>query len=367
MKMKYPWFKPLDINSDLAKKLPSFLKKNKNTMNIYSAELEKKLKKILDVKHVVLTTSGTSALMMATLALETKNKTKVICTDMTWIATVNPSLICGADVYLVDTIHESQKVDFIKLNNLIRKIKPDIVILVHLSGEPVFNKEFNHLKKKIKFKVIEDAAQSFFTRTIDKKFVGTNFEIGCFSLSITKIINMIYGGFCVTNSNDLAQKLISIRNNGVNAEPENAKLELANRPGLNLKPSDLHSFIGLINLNNKKLILNKVKNIFQLYQKNLNNKNIKLLKVNKADFPSIYVSVFIKNRNNFFKYCKKNSIQIHFGTRSINETEIVKKKISSDYINSTYLSKHLVRLPCGPGYNNKEISNIIKVLNSYNN
>ena len=39
IKMKYPWFKPLDINSDLTKKLPGFLKKNKNTMNIYSAEV----------------------------------------------------------------------------------------------------------------------------------------------------------------------------------------------------------------------------------------------------------------------------------------------------------------------------------------
>lgn len=365
--MNYPWFKPFNTASEITKKIPIFLRKNKNTMSHYSFKLEKQLKKILKVKHVILTTSGTSALMMATLALGAKSKTKVICTDMTWIASINPSLICGADVYLVDTIKESQKVNFDKLNNLIKKIRPDLVILVHLSGEPVYNKEFNLLKKSFKFKVIEDAAQSFLVKNINKKFIGTNYEIGCFSLSITKIINMVYGGFCVTNSDNLAKKLFSIRNNGVNAEPENAKLELANRPGLNLKPSDLHSFIGLINLNNKKLILNKVKNIFQLYQKNLNNKNIKLLKVNKADFPSIYVSVFIKNRNNFFKYCKKNSIQIHFGTRSINETEIVKKKISSNYINSTHLSKHLVRLPCGPGYDKKEISNIIKVLNSYNN
>ncbi len=363
--MNYPWFKPFNSTTELTKKIPIFLRKNKNTMSYYSFKLENQLKKILKVKHAILTTSGTSALMMATLALGAKSKTKVICTDMTWIASINPSLICGTDVHLVDTIKESQKVDFNKLNNLIKKIKPDLVILVHLSGEPVYNKEFNLLKKSFKFKVIEDAAQSFLVKDINKKFIGTNYEIGCFSLSITKIINMVYGGFCVTNSDKLAKKLFSIRNNGVNAEPENAKLELANQPGLNLKPSDLHSFIGLINLNHKKIILKKVKDIFQLYQKDLNNKNIKLLKVREADTPSLYVSVFINNRNNFYKYCKKNNIQIHLGTRSINETKIVKKKSSSNFINSTYLSKHLVRLPCGPGYNKKEISNIIKVLNSY--
>ena len=363
--MKYPWFKPFSYKSYIKKKIPEIIKNNKMTMGKYSIKLENELKRILGVKHVVLTTSGTSALMMATLALGTKSKTKVICTNMTWIASVNPSLICGADVYLVDTIHESQKVDFIKLNNLIKKIKPDIVILVHLSGEPIFNKEFNKLKKRFKFKVIEDAAQSFLTKDENKKFVGTNFEIGCFSLSITKIINMIYGGFCVTNSNDLTKKLISIRNNGVNAEPENAKLELANRPGLNLKPSDLHSYIGLINLSQRKLILSKINEIFLIYKKKLNNKYIKLLDVRAIDFPSIYVSAFIKNRDDFYKYCKKNNLSIHLGTRCIHETKIIKKKSLSNFPNSTYLSKHLVRLPCGPGYTKKEISNAIKILNSY--
>ena len=363
--MNYSWFKPINSKLELTRKIPIFLKRNKNTMSNYSFELEKKLKKILKVKHAILTTSGTSALMMATLALGVKSKTKVICTNMTWIASINPSLICCADVHLVDTIKESQKVDFIKLNNLIKKVRPDLVVLVHLSGEPVYNKEFNVLKKKFKFRVIEDAAQSFLVKDKNKKFIGTNYEIGCFSLSITKIINMVYGGFCVTNSDNLAKKLISIRNNGVNAEPENAKLELASQPGLNLKPSDLHSFIGLINLRHKNHILKKVRDIFEMYKKKLCNKNITMLNINKNDFPSIYVSVFVKNRVKFYNYCKKNSIQIHFGTRSINETKIVKKKTSSNFINSNYLSKHLVRLPCGPGYNKKEIFDVIKVLNSY--
>ncbi|MBC8303368.1 MAG: DegT/DnrJ/EryC1/StrS family aminotransferase [Pelagibacterales bacterium] len=362
---KYPWFKPFNTTSKLIKKIPSFLKRNKNTMNIYSQKLEDKLKKILKVKHVILTTSGTSALMMATLALGTKSKTKVICTNMTWIGSINPSFICGSDVYLVDTIPNSQKVNFAKLNNLIKKIKPDIVILVHLSGEPIFNKEFNKLKKKFKFQVIEDASQTFFIQNNKKKFIGTNFEIGCFSLSITKIINMVYGGFCSTNSSILAQKLIAIRNNGVNAEPENARLELAIQPGLNLKPSDLHSYIGLINLSQRKLILSKINEIFLIYKKKLNNKYIKLLDVRAIDFPSIYVSAFTKNRDNFYQYCKKNNLGIHLGTRCIHETRIIKKKLLSNFPNSTYLSRHLVRLPCGPGYTKKEISNAIKILNSY--
>ena len=103
----------------------------------------------------------------------------------------------------------------------------------------------NKIAQKYNLHVIEDAAQSFLVNNHEHKFCGTKYDIGCFSLSITKLINMVYGGFCVTNSYKFFRKLISIRNNGLNAEPENAKLELAHQPGLNLKPSDLHSFIGL--------------------------------------------------------------------------------------------------------------------------
>ena len=73
--MNYPWFKPFNSTLELTRKIPIFLKRNKNTMSNYSFELEKKLKKILKVKHAILTTSGTSALMMATLALGVKSKT----------------------------------------------------------------------------------------------------------------------------------------------------------------------------------------------------------------------------------------------------------------------------------------------------
>ena len=364
--MKYPWFKAYRSKTFFKEKLPEIVKSNKMTMGRYCKKLENELKKILQVKHVVLTTSGTSALMMATLALSIGPGKKVICSNMTWIATINPSLICGAEIYLVDTLPNSQKVCFKKLNNLIKKIKPDLVILVHLSGESVYNKEFNFLKKKMGFYVIEDAAQSFLVKNQDKKYCGTKYNIGCFSLSISKLINMVYGGFCATNSYKLARNLVSIRNNGVDAEPENAKLELANQPGLNLKPSDLHSYIGYSNLKQRKQIIERVNKIYLTYKKNLKNNYIKLLDINSQNMPTIFVSAFVKNRTKFYSFCKKKSLGIHLGTRGINETKIV-KKLGFHFPNSNYLSKNLIRLPSGPGYTIKEIGTVINILNSYKN
>lgn len=269
--MKYfNWYKPFENRNDKKINFPSDLIKKK-TMGKYTYLLENKLKKILKVKNVVLTTSGTSALMMASMALNIKPYKKIICSNLTWIATINPSLILGAKIYLIDTDRDTQKINFNKLNKAIKKIKPDIVIIVHLTGEVADNKEFTSLKKRYRFQVIEDASQAMFNKYTNGKYCGTKFEIGCFSLSVTKIINMVYGGFCTTNSNYLADKLRTIRNNGVNAQPEYAKLELPVMKGLNFKPSDLHAFIGIQNLKNRKLIIKKVREIFERYKKMSSN------------------------------------------------------------------------------------------------
>ena len=80
------------------------------------------------------------------------------------------------------------------------------------------------------------------------------YEIGCFSLGITKLVHMIYGGFCTTNSDNIAKKLFCIRNNGLSSLPDNYIIQASSTPGLNFKPSDLHSNFGIENLKYKNSI-----------------------------------------------------------------------------------------------------------------
>ena len=55
------------------------------------------------------------------------------------------------------------------MNANIKKLKPNLVLLTHLNGSPNYDKDFDKLKKKYKFKVIEDAAQSFLINSREKK------------------------------------------------------------------------------------------------------------------------------------------------------------------------------------------------------
>tara|TARA_B100001167_G_scaffold189845_1_gene155341 strand:+ start:269 stop:1357 length:1089 start_codon:yes stop_codon:yes gene_type:complete len=362
--MQYPWFKQVHTSKDFSNSLNAIVNNKKMTMGPQTTKVENYLKKFLKVKHVVLTTSGTSALMMATMAAEIKHDDVVISPNYTWVATTNPSKIMGADVKLVDNLPYSEKVSFKILNEKIKKHKPKLVLLVHLNGQPTYNKEFHKLKKKNKFLVIEDAAQSILSKTNARTACGTHYDIGCFSLGITKAISMVYGGFCTTNSSKLAAKLVAVRNNGVPSQEWFLKSEMALHLGLNLKPSDLHSSIGLINLKKNKIISKNLLNIYKYYKENLKNKKLKLENVEgKFSIPT-YVQVFVKNRKKFISYCEKNKIGFHIGTMCLSDSGPF-KNYKEKFPNAKLVSQLLVRLPSGPGYKLSDIAKIVKILNKY--
>lgn len=363
--MNYPWFKPSN-NYNTNKGINFNFKSNKLTFGKKSIEFEKKIKKILGVKHVILTTSGTSALMMAYLALYKKSD-KVLASDTNWVASLNPAKILNLDINLVDTSFRSLKTNFNLLNANIKKLKPNLVLLTHLNGSPNYDKDFDKLKKKYKFKVIEDAAQSFLINSREKKkYTGTVYEIGCFSLGITKLVHMIYGGFCTTNSDNIAKKLFCIRNNGLSSLPDNYIIQASSTPGLNFKPSDLHSNFGIENLKYKNSNLIRLNQIYKIYKDNLKNKDLEFVTNETKESLPLYNHVIVKNKLKFIKYCSKNQIGVHTGFRAIHENIPFKNK-TYKFINSSFVSKHFIRIPSGPGYKLNEIKNICLILNKYKN
>lgn len=355
----FEWFRPYK-NKNILEHIKLPIQDDHLSMGKYTKLLEKKLQKLLRVKYVVLTNSGTSALMMAAIALNINNSSKVLIPNLSWIATNNPILILDSKFYLYDSNKDRESINYASINKCILKHKPNFVILPHLNGECHYNSQFDLLKQKLKFKIIEDSAQSF-PIIKNKKIFGTKYEISCFSLSITKIINMVYGGFCTTNSKALYDRLVSIRSNGVGYDYNHSKYTHIN--GLNFKTSDIHSSIGLANLKEKKKIIKNTINVYKSYIKYLKNPKIRLLKFDlKNDLPT-YVQAIVSSKSKFNNFCNKNKVQIHLGLNTMNK--IKKFKINDSYPNSEFVSDHLVRLPSGPGYTDSEIKSICKILNLF--
>lgn len=146
-------------------------------------ELEEKLKEYLDVRYIVLTNSGTSALLAAYWVL--KNEFNTLFVDpYTFPATYQPARLLGYKVNFIKTI----------LADKVSLSQEGLNVITHLFGQP--NKL---LSKTNNVAFIEDACQSFGAEFNGKK-IGTFGKIGCFSFYPTKMLHTCgHGGVVVTN------------------------------------------------------------------------------------------------------------------------------------------------------------------------
>ena len=353
-----PWWSTYSDPVSNSKNAVKLFMEKRTSLGKETLKLENIIKKKLKVKHVILSNSGTSALYMATIVANIHKRKNVYSPAINWPGSINGVLYAGKKLHLIDS-----KKNFINsnYNSILKKIsKNDLLFISHLNGKCAYEIEMIKEWKKKNFFIIEDAAQSFMTKDFNNKFVGTRFDIGCFSLGMTKMCNMIYGGFCATNNSKYAKELIKIRNNGV----DNI-YQKPNGIGGNFKPSDLHSIVGINSVNSFQVIKKKLFKIFNVYKKKLINKNFLMFdyNLNKGEMPT-YVEILTKKRSKLIIYMKKNNIGFSYGTRMLNLSKNF--SIFNNIKNAKKFDNELLRLPCGPGLSLKQVKETINILNKFN-
>ena len=122
--------------------------------------LEKKISRLLKVKHVVATTSGTASIFLALKAIGIKRDDEVIVPNLTFPATANAVMLAGAKPILVDVDINNLLIDEKSLLKKINK-KTKAIIPVHISGRGTNIKNILKIAKAKKLFVIEDAAEAF--------------------------------------------------------------------------------------------------------------------------------------------------------------------------------------------------------------
>tara|TARA_Y100000992_G_scaffold302572_1_gene277424 strand:+ start:231 stop:1286 length:1056 start_codon:yes stop_codon:yes gene_type:complete len=325
----------------------------------YINKLESKLAKILKVKYVVYTTSGSSALTLAFFCTNINKKKKVIIPDRTWVATAHAAYNLNYDIQLEDTDLNTM-LQNIPINQIKNKNNIGCLVLVNLNGRVNDADKYKRIIKNKKIIIIEDNAQSFLSAR--KNFVSPISKIACYSTGSTKLLNTLQGGFCATNDKKVFQRILLARNHGI----YDLFTDKWNSPGFNLKPNNFQCFLGLNELkiaHKKKRQCIKINN---LYIKKITNKKVKLLttKYEKGEFP-IYVQALVDNKVKFKKYLSQKGIEIRYLPPSLSESKYLNKDTKKKFKNSMVLSKKGVYLPCGPSQNLKSILYAIKVINKY--
>ncbi|MBP5554906.1 MAG: UDP-4-amino-4,6-dideoxy-N-acetyl-beta-L-altrosamine transaminase [Lachnospiraceae bacterium] len=176
-------------------------------------EAERKLESYTGAKHAVVVNSGTSALHCACIAAGVGEGDEVITTPITFAASANCALYCGAKPVFADIDPETYNIDPESIRKCITD-KTKAVIAVDYTGQAVKADEIRAICDEFGLVFIEDAAHSIGTK-YKGKYVGNIADMTCFSFHPVKTVTAGEGGAILTNDDDLYTKLVLAHAHGI--------------------------------------------------------------------------------------------------------------------------------------------------------
>ena len=331
----------------------------------YVERLENALKEYLEVKHAILVSSGTAALHLSVIALGIKDGDEVIVPAFTFPATANIVEQVGAKPILVDIALDDFCIDTSQIEPLITD-NTKAIIPVHEFGQSADLEPIMLLARKYGIEVIEDAACALGTENNGQK-IGTLGKLGCFSLHPRKAITTGEGGVVVTNDDELAGKIKSLRNHGIKVH--NGKYDFV-YAGFNYRMTNFQAALGLPQLLEIEEIIEKRIRMAERYDKELHNiaeiKTPVRFKNRKAVYQTYHIIVDGEiDRDKLIRSLKDEGIETNLGAQALNCLSYYKSKYNYkeiDFPNSAKAFKQGLALPLGIHLNLNEILNICEKL-----
>jgi UDP-4-amino-4,6-dideoxy-N-acetyl-beta-L-altrosamine transaminase len=209
-------------------------------------------------KHALAVNSATSALHIACLALGLGPRDWLWTTPITFVASANCALYCGAQVDFVDIDSRTYNLcpqaleDKLVVAEKAGKL-PKVLVAVHLCGQPCDMAAIRALGQQYGFKIIEDASHAIGGK-YRGEFIGNSrfSDITVFSFHPVKIITTAEGGMVLTNSDELAAKMALLRSHGITRD----KAQMTHSPdgpwyyqqidlGYNYRMTELQAALGV--------------------------------------------------------------------------------------------------------------------------
>lgn len=203
-----------------------------------TAELESRMRDYLDATHVLAVSSCTAALHLSLVALGVGPGDEVITSSLTWPATANVIVHCGATPLFADVDDETLNADPACVRELVGE-RTKAIVPVDLYGQPA---DLDPLLE-LGLPIVEDAAHAAESRYRGRKVGGIS-DLTCFSLYATKNIAAGEGGLIATNRDDLAEALDDLR---VMRRGHGSLYDIA-VPGYKANLSDVLASIALVQL-----------------------------------------------------------------------------------------------------------------------
>ncbi len=205
---------------------------------------EEEFARFVGTKYACAVNNGTSALSLSLSALGIGPGDEVITTPLTFVATANSILSCGARPVFADIEEDCFNLSPDSVMGAITE-RTRAIMPVHLYGLPAEMKELERIANENGLGLVGDAAQAH-GASIGMEKVGSFGDMECFSFYPTKNMTTGEGGMVTTNDEGVFRRLDSIRNHG---RPDSSLgVYEHDRFGLNLRLTDIGSAIGRVQL-----------------------------------------------------------------------------------------------------------------------
>ncbi len=219
---------------------------------------EQKLIEHTGANYALAVNSATSALHIACLALGLGQNDWLWTSPITFVASANCGLYCGAQVDFVDIDPKTYNICPKKLAEKLAQAKsknrlPKIIIPVHLCGQPCDMEAIYELSKEYGFKIIEDASHAIGGKYHNSPIGNCEFsDITIFSFHPVKIITTAEGGAALTNDPKLAERMALFRSHGITRNPSEMEGETHGdwyyqqiELGFNYRMTELQAALGI--------------------------------------------------------------------------------------------------------------------------
>jgi UDP-4-amino-4,6-dideoxy-N-acetyl-beta-L-altrosamine transaminase len=324
---------------------------------------EKNLCDYTGAKYAVSVNSCTSALHIACLALGLAPGDILWTSPITFVASANCALYCGASVDFVDIEPDTGLMSAKKLEDKLKLAEkegkiPKIVIPVHFSGQPCDMKEIYNLSQQYGFNIIEDAAHAIGS-TYQGDIVGNcqYSDITVFSFHPVKIITTGEGGAAMTNNSLLAEKMDLLRSHGITRDldkiqknPDGPWYYEQMELGYNYRMTDIQAALGSSQISRLDQYILRRTEIVRQYNNYFENISVNPL-LQKPDRISAHHLYVIrvegdeKMRRELYDYLHENSISVNVHYIPVNKQIFHKKYSKNNTPIADFLYKKIISLP----------------------
>lgn len=312
-----------------------------------------------DVQYAVSTTSATSALHLALIALGIGDGDEVIIPAFTWVATANVVEYCRAKPVLVDISKETFNIDPCQIAEKIT-VNTKAIIAVHLFGLCADIDAISAAAPGIP--IIEDAACAAGARYKGRNAGGLG-TLGCFSFHPRKIMTTGEGGMVTTDDQELAEIITSLKNHGASISEE--QRHNGPRPyllpefeilGYNYRMTDLQGAVGIVQLAKLDKWLDERRIAADYYSDHLSRLSWLKLPCSPDGFThswQSYVTALDPEispypRNRLMEILKEVGIHTRPGTHAIHMLEYYKKRyqmLPEDFPVARYANDQSMAIP----------------------